>query len=115
MTEEELANAAKLMAEAYDRMADARERFVEHVIRHTEMMQQAIESQKLFEENMDLRLKIFEKKLDMKGSILDSLKSLSGVLAEAGASWHENNDKLDKIMKKLDAHLGGEAGLEYDN
>jgi hypothetical protein len=115
MTEEQLANAAELMSDAYDRLAVAYDRFVESVLRHTDMMTSSMEFLKLFEEQMDLRLKIFDARLDMKSTILDSLKSLSAVLAEAGASWHENNEKLDLIMKKLDAHLGGEAGLEYDN
>lgn len=115
MTEEELANAAKLMAEAYDRMAVARERFVEHVIRHTEMMQEAIEALKMFEENIDLRLKLFDKRLDLNYTVLDSLKALVPALSEAGVSWNENNDKLDALMKMLQRHFGSEAGLEYDN
>lgn len=115
MTEEELANAAKLMAEAYDRMAVARERFVEHVIRHTEMMKDAIETIRMFEDRMDLRLKLFDERLDLNHTVLDALQALVPALSEAGVSWNENNDKLDLIMKKLDAHLGGEAGLEFDN
>lgn len=115
MTEEELANAGKLMAEAYDRMAVARERFVEHVILHTDMMKDAIKSIKMFEDRMDLRLKLFDERLDLNHTVLDSLQALVPALSEAGVSWHENNEKLDILMKKLDRHFGSEAGLEYDN
>lgn len=115
MTEEELANAAKLMAEEYKRMADARERFVEHVIRHTEMMKQAIERIRMFEDHFDARLKLFDERLDLNHTVLDSLQALVPALSEAGVSWNENNEKLDALMKMLQRHFGSEAGLEYDN
>ena len=115
MTEEQLAEAGRLMSEAYDRMAVARERFVEHVIRHTDMMKQAIERIRMFEDHLDLRLKAFDARLDLNHNVLDALQALIPALSEAGVSWHENNEKLDRLMKKLDTHLGGEVGLEYDN
>lgn len=64
------------MAEAHDRMADARERFVEHVIRHTDMMKDAIEAVRTFEDRMDLRLKLFDERLDPNHTVLDSLQAL---------------------------------------
>jgi len=115
MTEEQLANAAKLMSESYDRLSTQYNRFVESVLRHTDMMTSAVERIRLFEDHLDLHLKSYDARLDFLKTIQDSLAALVPALSEAGVSWHENNERLDKLMKKLETHFGSEAGLEYDN
>jgi hypothetical protein len=115
MTEEELANAAKLMSEAYDRQAESREKFVEAVLRHTDMMTSSMEILRGFEDRIDLRMKMYDAQVDYLKSIQKSLESLVRVIGEAGANWNENNDKLEILMKRLDKHFGSDAGLEYDN
>jgi hypothetical protein len=115
MTKEELARAAKLMAEAQDRMGDRYERFVEAVVRHADMMTGALERIRLFEDFLDLHLKSYDARLDFLKTIQDSLQALVPALSEAGVSWNENNERLDKLMKKMETHFGSEAGLEYDN
>jgi len=79
------------------------------------MMKDAIERIRMFEDNIDLRLKLFDQRLDLSHTVLDSLKALVPALSDAGVSWNENNDKLDALMKMLQRHFGSEAGLEYDN
>jgi|GEM_PF-5697280 len=79
------------------------------------MMKDAIERIRMFEDNIDLRLKLFDQRLDLNHTVLDSLKALVPALSDAGVSWNENNDKLDALMKMLQRHFGSEAGLEYDN
>jgi hypothetical protein len=36
-------------------------------------------------------------------------------LSDAGVSWNENNDRLDKLTTLLETHFGSDAGLRYDN
>jgi hypothetical protein len=70
---------------------------------------------RLFEDNMDLRLKTFDARLDLNHTVLDALRALVPALSDAAVSWNENTAKLDILMKKLDRHFGSEAGLEFDN
>jgi hypothetical protein len=115
MTEEQLANAAKLMSEAYDRQAESREKFVEAVLRHTDMMTNSMDILRAFEDRIDLRMKMFDAQTDFLKSIHDAVAAMVKAFSEAAVSWNENNDKLDILMKRMDKHFGSDAGLEYDN
>jgi hypothetical protein len=115
MTEEQLANAAKLMSEAYDRMAVRHEKFVEAVVRHTDMLTHTMEMLRDLEDRIDLRMKTYDARFDYLKTMQDSMTSMVSALSEAAVSWNENNDKLDTLIKKMDKHFGSESGLDYDN
>lgn len=114
MTEEELANAAKLMSESYDRMAENCERFAEVIIKHTDVMKNAIKRIGMFEDHLDLHLKSYDARLDVLKTIQDGLAALVPALSEAAVSWNENNDRLDKLIKTIETYFGSGAGLEYE-
>jgi cobalamin biosynthesis protein CbiD len=115
MTEEQLANAAKLMSESYDRMAVRHEKFVEAVVRHTDMLTHTMEMLSDLEDRIDLRMKTYDARFDYLKTMQESVSAMVPALSEAAVSWNENNDKLDILIKKMDKHFGSEAGLEYDN
>ncbi|MBC8030193.1 MAG: hypothetical protein H7Z16_08785 [Pyrinomonadaceae bacterium] len=115
MTEEELANAARLMSESYDRMAESRDKFAEVVIGHTDMMKGTIERIRMFEDHLTLHLKSYDARLDFLKTIQDGLAALVPALSEANVNYHETNERLDKLMKKLETHFGSAAGLEFEN
>lgn len=115
MTEEQLANAAKLMSEAYDRMAVRHEKFVEAVVGLTDLLTHMMESLRGFEDRIDLRMQAYDARFDFLKTMQDSMTSMVSALSDAAVSWNENNDKLDILTKKMDKHFGSEAGLDYDN
>ena len=115
MTEEELADAARLMAESQDRLRASYDRFVAAVLRHTDMMMSSIEGLKAHEEVIDLHMKRYDARLDFLKSIQEALASLAPALSDAAVSWNENNDHLKKLTQLLEAHLGSSEGLEFEN
>src|SRR5688572_7687962 len=115
MTEEQLANAARLMAESQDRLAASYDRFVEAVLRHTEMMTTSINRLSVHENFLELHMKSYDARLDFLGKIQDSLSALLPALSDAVLSADENNERTEKLTRLLELHLGSTDGLRFDN
>ena len=115
MTNEDLEKQARLIATSQERFLDTvrnLSQLVDSLIKHQSSFMSYLNTWRdLFVSTRDL----MQEQMDLHKQSLEALKALSKALAESTVSTNENNERIDRLLLKVENYFGNGEGLNYEN
>ena len=108
MTEEELVAAAQ-------RLANAQEKFVEGVRLVVEAQMAVVQRIRDFEDFLHTSQMLEDSRDDEAKKILETYQTMVNAFVESSVALRENNERLDKVITKVESYFGSGEGLEHEN
>ena len=115
MTTEDLEKQAQLIASSQERFLDTirnLSHLVDSLIKHQSSFMSYLNSwRELFVSTRDL----MQEQMGIHKESLEALKSLSKALADSAVTANENNERIDRLIVKMESYFGSGEGLDYEN
>ncbi len=115
MTDDDLERQAQLIA-------DSQRKFVETIRDLSGLIDALIEHQRSLMDYLDNWRKLFissgdlmHQQLELHKESLEALKSLGKAVGESTVSTNENNERMEKLILKVESYFGTGEGLNYEN
>ena len=115
MTTDDLDRQAQLIA-------DSQRKFVETIRDLSGLIEALIEHQRSLMGYLDHWRKLFissgdlmHQQVELHKESLEALKALGRAVGECTVSTNENNERMDKLIVKVESYFGTGEGLNYDN
>ena len=103
-------------------IADSQERFLETVRNLSQLVDTLIKHQSSFMSYLNTWRDLFvssrdlmQEQLELHKESLEALKSVSKALAESSVNTSENNERMEKLIVKIESYFGTGEGLNYEN
>jgi len=115
MTTEDLKRQAQLISASQERFLETvrnLSQLVDSLIKHQSSFMSYLNSwRELFVSTRDL----MQEQSELHKESLALLKSLSTALADSALSANENNERIDKLIVKMESYFGDGESLNYEN
>jgi hypothetical protein len=115
MTTEDLERQAQLIAHSQERFLDTvrnLSQLVDSLIKHQSTFMSYLKTWRdLFVSSHDL----MQEQLELHKESLEALKAVSKALAESTVNANENNERIEKLIGKIESYFGSGEGLDYEN
>jgi hypothetical protein len=115
MTSDDLEKQAKLIA-------DAQSKFVATIHDLSAMIDSLIDHQSSLMKYLNMWRELFgatrdlmQEQITLHRESLEVLKAVGKAMADSTASTNENNDRIDKLLTKMESYFGSSEGLNYEN
>ncbi|MDX6529254.1 MAG: hypothetical protein QOH41_1544 [Blastocatellia bacterium] len=108
MTEEQLAAAA-------ERLAIAQEKFVEGCRLFVEAQMAVVQRIRHFEDFLQTSQALQESRDDETKLILEALRAMIAALVDSNLTLGENNERMNKLITKVESYFGNGEGLNFEN
>jgi N-glycosylase/DNA lyase len=108
MTEEQLALAA-------EHLASSQEKFVEGIRLFVKFQTDLIKRLRVFEDYLESSQSLKSARDDEIKQIMEALNAMLNAIVETSLSLRENNERMDKLLTKVESYFGSGEGLEHEN
>ncbi|HYW70961.1 MAG TPA: hypothetical protein VE961_08005 [Pyrinomonadaceae bacterium] len=115
MTSDDLERQAQLIAEAQAKFVETirdLSALVDSLIDHQSSLMKYLGMWRdLFGASRDL----MQEQMDLHRESVEALHTVAKAVAESAASTNENNDRIEKLLQKMESYFGSSEGLNYEN
>ena len=115
MTTEDLEKQTQLIA-------DSQQKFVETIRNLSGLVDSMIDHQSSFRDYLQSWRELFlsthdlmKQHLDLHKASVEALKSLSTALVDSAVTASENNERIEKLIVKMESYFGDGEGFKYEN
>lgn len=98
-----------------ERLADQQQKFVDTLYMMFDVVEGLKQYLKSYSEVMETHAALLDAREQKFDAAIDLLKEMIKAIAEGNNAIHDNTQKLDKFIVKMESYFGSGAGLEYDN
>ena len=115
MTSDDLEKQAQMIAAAQTKFVETirdLSSLVDSLIEHQSSLMKYLNMwRELFGASRDL----MQEQIDLHKESLEVLKAVGKALADSTTSTNENNDRIEKLLTRMETYFGSTEGFDYEN